>query len=297
MEEQRARGRPGGRRAAAAPGGKRATAARVRRRGGHRRASPATRPRSSRRPSSRCGLAERPPRRGGRAADATAAAPRACWSSSRSRPSTPPAAVRSQTSGTIECEHGDCRARVENVLPAGRGPGSEVVVEAGTLQVGEQVLARVDRLRRHETECNHTATHLLQAALRERVGGHVRQAGSYVGPDKLRFDFSHGQALSARGAARRRGSRQRVDRPQRPRARRSRPRSTRPSASARWRCSARSTARWCAWWRSASGEYSRELCGGTHVRSTAEIGAFRILTRPPARPTFGASRRSPGRRR
>jgi alanyl-tRNA synthetase len=178
--------------------------------------------------------------------------------------------------GTIECEHGDCRARVQDVLFLGEDRIPEVVLEAGTLEVGEQVLARVDHLARHETECNHTATHLLQAALRERVGSHVRQAGSYVGPDKLRFDFSHGQALSAEEL------RDVEDRVNGWIARNDPVRAITTTLD-----EAKSLGAMALFGEKygevvrmvevGDGDYSRELCGGTHVRSTAEIGAFRIL--------------------
>ncbi len=178
--------------------------------------------------------------------------------------------------GTIECERGDCRARVENVLTVGQDRIPEVIVEAGTLEVGERVLARVDHLVRHETECNHTATHLLQAALRERLGGHVRQAGSYVGPDKLRFDFSHGQALNAEELA------DVEDRVNAWIARNDPVRAITTTLEEAKRLGAMALfgekyGEVVRMVEVGEGEYSRELCGGTHVRFTAEIGPFHIV--------------------
>ncbi len=179
--------------------------------------------------------------------------------------------------GTIECADGDCRARVEDVFRLGDDQALAVVLEEGTLHEGEPVVARVDRVARHATEANHTATHLLQAALRERVGGHVRQAGSYVGPDKLRFDFSHGQALSAEEL------RDVEDRVNEWIARNDpvRPITTTLAEAKRLGAMALFGEKYGDVVRMVEigdGEYSRELCGGTHVRSTAEIGAFRILS-------------------
>jgi alanyl-tRNA synthetase len=179
--------------------------------------------------------------------------------------------------GTIECEDGDCRARVEEVFRLGEDQVLAVVLEQGELKPQERVLARVDRVARHATEANHTATHLLQAALRERLGSHVRQAGSYVGPDKLRFDFSHGQGLSEDEL---RDVEDQVNAwighndPVRPV-------STTLAEAKQLGAMALFGEKYGEVVRMVQvgeGEYSRELCGGTHVRSTAEIGPFRILS-------------------
>jgi alanyl-tRNA synthetase len=177
--------------------------------------------------------------------------------------------------GYIECEDGDCLARVQDVLRVGDDQVLAVVPERGTLRDGERVHAHVDRSARHASACNHTATHLLHAALRQRLGTHVRQAGSYVGPDKLRFDFTHGAALSPDelsdvenqvnawilGAYPVRALTTTID-------------------------EARSLGAMALFGEKygdivrmvevGDGSFSRELCGGTHVRSTAEIALLSI---------------------
>jgi alanyl-tRNA synthetase len=178
--------------------------------------------------------------------------------------------------GTLECDDGDCRAQVENVLRIGDDQALEVMLERGELRAGEAVLARVDHVKRHATEANHTATHLLQAALRERLGSHVHQAGSYVGPDKLRFDFSHGQGLSPEEL------RDVEDRVNEWVARNDpvRPITTTLDEAKQLGAMALFGEKYGEIVRMVEvgdGEYSRELCGGTHVRSTAEIGPFVIV--------------------
>jgi alanyl-tRNA synthetase len=178
-------------------------------------------------------------------------------------------------SGYVECLQGDCRARVEDVLRLGDDQVVAVVPEQGTIEPGERVRARVDRAARHATECNHTATHLLHAALRERVGSHVRQAGSYVGPDKLRFDFTHGKALTPEELH---DIEEQVNgwilEAQPVRAL-----TTTLEEARRLGAMALFGEKYGDVVRMVEvgdGSFSRELCGGTHVRNTAEIGLFKV---------------------
>ncbi|MER3537448.1 MAG: alanine--tRNA ligase, partial [Thermus sp.] len=146
-------------------------------------------------------------------------------------------------------------------------------VEEGVLRVGEKVRAVVDP-RRRETERNHTATHLLHAALRAVLGPHVRQAGSLVAPDRLRFDFTHPEALGLEEL-------ERIERLVN--------RWIMADLPVRWTYKpleeAKREGAMALFGEKYSevvrvvevAEASKELCGGTHVRRTGEIGAFFIV--------------------
>jgi alanyl-tRNA synthetase len=148
-------------------------------------------------------------------------------------------------------------------------------VERGTIKVSDRVAARIDAERRDATRRNHTATHLVHAALREVLGTHVKQAGSVVAPNYLRFDFTHYQPLSATEI-------QEIEDLVNRHILKNESVNTDVMAiedAMRVGAMALFGEKYGANVRVLSvggGEFSRELCGGTHVRATGDIGAFKI---------------------
>src|ERR671922_1273453 len=176
-------------------------------------------------------------------------------------------------SGLVETPSG--RARVVDVYRVGDDQALALEPVEGEVGAGESVRAIVERDRRLATMRNHTATHLLHAALRERLGTHVRQAGSYVGPDKLRFDFTHGERLSPeelRDIENLVGGWVGSNHPVRA-IETTRDEAERLGAMALFGEKYGERVRMVE-----IEDVSRELCGGTHVAATSEIGLFHVTT-------------------
>src|SRR3954454_21226083 len=178
-------------------------------------------------------------------------------------------------SGVLETPSG--KAKVVDVYRLGDDQALALEPLEGEIGTGESVKALVERATRLATMRNHTATHLLHAALRERLGTHVRQAGSYVGPDKLRLDFTHGKALSPEELQDIEDqANQWIIMAQPVRAITTTLDEARHlGAMALFGEKYGDVVRMV---QVGDGSFSRELCGGTHVRTTAEIGVFRVLS-------------------
>jgi alanyl-tRNA synthetase len=177
-------------------------------------------------------------------------------------------------SGVFDSE--DALAAVEDTYAPVTGYHfHKIKVERGELRVGDRLTARVDSERRRQIKANHTGTHLLHAALREVLGPHVKQAGSLVAPDRLRFDFTHYAPLSADEIADIERlvnnevlQNRAVDTEVKPLEE-----AMRSGAMALFGEKYASNVRVV----SVAG-FSTELCGGTHVHATGDIGPFKIIS-------------------
>jgi alanyl-tRNA synthetase len=177
-------------------------------------------------------------------------------------------------SGTLSSKAGQF-AVSDTVKLAGAFHGHVGRWTGGTLQVGESLAAHVDDARRQATVLNHSATHLLHAALRKVLGEHVQQKGSLVAPDRLRFDFAHFQPVGS-------DELRRIE----------------DMVNAEVRRNVAAEIREMAYQDALDfgalalfgekygdevrvlkmGEFSTELCGGTHVGRTGDIGLFKIVS-------------------
>ncbi len=150
----------------------------------------------------------------------------------------------------------------------------DITVDEGRLSVGDEVQTHVDEHRRAAIARNHTATHILHASLRSVLGDHVKQAGSYVGPDRLRFDFTHFEAMSGNQIAE-------VERLANEYIMAAVPTNIYETSLEEARASgvmALFGEKYGERVRVVEvGDFSRELCGGCHVRNSAEIGFVKII--------------------
>ena len=157
-----------------------------------------------------------------------------------------------------------------------------VKVTRGNLSVGDAVELRVDSEKRRATRANHSATHLLHSALKHVLGPHVAQKGSHVGPERLRFDFSHPKAVTAEELSRVEDEVNLVLRQNNDVSTRLMPTNAAIEAGAiamfgeKYGDEVRVLAMGSDL-KGAAKPYSVELCGGTHVRRLGDIGLFTIL--------------------
>ena len=181
--------------------------------------------------------------------------------------------------GVISGERG-LRATVRDTAKAvGRLHGHHAVIETGEIAVGDSVHLAIDTQRRDQIRANHSATHLLHAALRTRLGGHVSQKGSLVAPERLRFDFSHPTALSAAEIA---DIEAEVNRQIRGNAAVSTRLMTPDDAIAAGAMALfgekyGDEVRVLSMGALADSAYSVELCGGTHVHALGDIALIKII--------------------
>ncbi|MFC3097538.1 alanine--tRNA ligase [Alteraurantiacibacter palmitatis] len=170
---------------------------------------------------------------------------------------------------------------VDTSKPLGRLHAHHGRIVAGSVEVGDTVHLKVDAERRDRIRANHSATHLLHAALRNRLGDHVTQKGSLVADDRLRFDFSHPKPLTAEDIAA-------IEAEVNAEIRHNAEVTTRlmspddaiaAGAMALFGEKYGEEVRVLSMGSAGSGRhYSVELCGGTHVRATGDIGLLRIVS-------------------
>lgn len=168
----------------------------------------------------------------------------------------------------------------DTAKPLGRLHAHQVTIGTGEIKVGDFVTLKIDTNRRDALRANHSATHLLHASLRQRLGSHVTQKGSLVAPDRLRFDFSHNQAVTADEIAlieadvnaQIRGNDAVTTRLMTPDD------AVAAGALALFGEKYGEEVRVLTMGKSDDTHYSLELCGGTHVNALGDIALFTIIS-------------------